>query len=170
MAETEREKSRMRSVPQTQGLGSGLSCPEAFQGGREVLFSLDKADTRCEGILLEFLLFASITSPISIFTAFLFSAPHILECKCQGYSNYLFPFVSKNFKSRNCIFGYPGLGSPTPSSSLILLPPLPWVKPQQVLAGLSPRELPEIERMLPQFCLQIQTVHCLILRMAPKPF
>lgn len=49
MAETDREKSRMRSVPETQGLGSGLSCPDAFRGGWEVLFSLDKADTRCEG-------------------------------------------------------------------------------------------------------------------------
>lgn len=122
------------------------------------MFSLDKADSRYEGILLEFLIFESeiyFSSLVFIFTAFLFSTSPILECKCHGYSNYLFPFVSKSCKPRNYIFGYPGLRNPSPSLSLILPSPLPWAKPQhkpqQVLAGLLPHELPITERMLPQF-------------------
>lgn len=121
------------------------------------------------GVKVEFLIFESeiyFSSPVSIFTAFLFSTSHILECKCHGYSNYLFPFVSKNCKPRNYIFGYPGLRNPSPSLSLILPSPLPWAKPQhkpqRVLAGLLPHELPVTESKL--------TVYCLILRMTPKPF
>lgn len=63
----------MRSIPQTQGLGRGLSLPDAFQGESEVLFSLDKTDTRCEGILLEFLCLSQLLPWWPIFPAFLLS-------------------------------------------------------------------------------------------------
>ena len=75
----------------TSGSWEWTPLPGLFLGGRpEVLFSSDKSDTRCEGILLE-----EITSQIPIFTAFLLGPPRILECRYQLYSNDLFPFVSK---------------------------------------------------------------------------
>lgn len=146
-------------------------------GGPEVLFSSDKSDTRCEGILLE-----EITSQIPIFTAFLLGPPRILECRYQLYSNDLSHLSQNSTNPGIAPLFILTLAAFLLQTSLILPPPLPWVNPWQVLAGLSPEppncpsaspmihELPETERILLQFCLQTQT-DCpwSNLWMAPKP-
>lgn len=78
------------------------------EGERSCFHGRRLTDTRCEGVL-------QILSPTSTFIAFLLRRSCILECECQLSSNYLFPFVSTNSKSRNYIFVYLGLCRPTPS-------------------------------------------------------